>query len=205
MKKEDIIYRMQNKMLYFESDAFLEGKVKKLETLKDFNNTRPSEDRRRFQLLYELFKSLGENCVIEPPLYANWGGANVSIGDNFYANFNLTLVDDAEIKIGNNVMIGPNVTIATACHPISPSLREKGCQYNLPVTIEDNVWIGSGVSVLPGVTIHKNSIIGAGSIVTKDIPENVIAFGNPCKVSRKINERDDKFYNKDMKIDLQLD
>ncbi|MCK9191055.1 MAG: sugar O-acetyltransferase [Sphaerochaetaceae bacterium] len=205
MKKEDIIYRMQNKMLYFESDAFLEGKVKKLETLKDFNNTRPSEDGRRFQLLYELFKRLGENCVIEPPLHANWGGANVSIGDNFYANFNLTLVDDAEIKIGNNVMIGPNVTIATACHPISPALREKGCQYNLPVTIEDNVWIGAGVSVLPGVTIHKNSIIGAGSIVTKDVPENVIAFGNPCKVSRKINERDDKFYNRDMEIDLPLD
>ena len=205
MEKDDILYRMNNIMLYFESDEVLDEKVKKLENLKDFNNTRPSENRRRFQLLEDLFKSIGENCVIEPPMHANWGGANVTIGDNFYANFNLTLVDDAEITIGNRVMIGPNVTIATACHPISPALREKGCQYNLPVVIEDNVWIGAGVTVLPGVTIHKNSIIGAGSIVTKDIPENVIAFGNPCKVSRKITERDDKYYNKDMEIDVPLD
>lgn len=202
MTKEEIIYKMQNKEIYFESTELLEDQARALENLRDFNNTRPSEIHRREKLLYEMFGKIGEECYIEPPLHANWGGRNVYIGNNFYANFNLTLVDDCDIKIGNNVMLGPNVTLACGTHPISPTLRLRGAQYNLPIIIEDNVWIGGNVIVCPGVTIHKNSVIGAGSVVTKDIPEDVIAFGVPCTVQRKITAQDELFYNKDMKIDV---
>ncbi|EGQ9146612.1 hypothetical protein GEZ23_17740 [Vibrio parahaemolyticus] len=118
-----------------------------------------------------------------------------------YANFNLTLVDDTYIYIGNSVMIGPNVTIATAGHPIEPDLRREVAQFNIPVHIEDNVWIGANSVVLPGVTIGENSVIGAGSVVTKDIPSNVVAVGNPCRVLREIGEHDREFYFKDRKVE----
>ncbi|EGQ9054321.1 hypothetical protein GEN90_19755 [Vibrio parahaemolyticus] len=118
-----------------------------------------------------------------------------------YANFNLTLVDDTYIYIGNSVMIGPNVTIATAGHPIEPDLRREVAQFNIPVHIEDNVWIGANSVVLPGVTIGENSVIGAGSVVTKDIPSNVVAVGNPCRVLREIGEHDREFYFKERKVE----
>ena len=111
-------------------------------------------------------------------------------------------MDDTHIYIGDHVMIAPNVTIATGTHPISPKLRQKGIQYNLPVHIGKNVWIGSGVQIMPGVTIGENTIIGAGSVVTKDIPSDVVAFGNPCKVVREISERDNQYYRKNIKIDM---
>ncbi|MDW2205228.1 sugar O-acetyltransferase, partial [Vibrio sp. 1636] len=136
----------------------------------------------------------------EPPLRANWG-RHTYLGDNVYANFNLTLVDDTYIYIGNSVMIGPNVTIATAGHPIEPDLRREVAQFNIPVHIEDNVWIGANSVVLPGVTIGENSVIGAGSVVTKDIPSNVVAVGNPCRVLREIGEHDREFYFKDRKVE----
>lgn len=202
MTKEEIIYRMQNKKLYFNTPESLEEQAQYLENLKDFNNTRPSEIYRRKRLLYDMFAKIGEGCYIEPPLNASWGGKNVYIGDHFYANFNLTLIDDCDIKIGNNVLMGPNVTLDCGTHPISPTLRLKSAQYNLPIIIEDNVWIGANVIILPGVTIHKNSVIGAGSVVTKDIPENVVAFGVPCSVQREINEQDELYYNTDMEIDV---
>ena len=145
---------------------------------------------------------LGENCYIESPLHTNWG-RHTHFGNNVYANFNLTLVDDTDIFIGDSVMIGPNVTIATAGHPIDPELRKKVAQYNIPVRIGNNVWIGAGAVVLPGVSIGENTVIGAGSIVTKDIPANVVAVGNPCRVLREINERDKIYYYKDMKIDIK--
>ena len=144
----------------------------------------------------------GEDCYIEPPLRANWGGHHVHFGKRVYANFNLTLVDDTHIYVGDYTMIGPNVTIATAGHPILPELREKNYQYNIPVHIGKNCWLGAGVIVLPGVTIGDNTVIGAGSIVTKDIPANVVAVGNPCRVLREINERDREYYFKDRKIQL---
>lgn len=115
----------------------------------------------------------------------------------------MTLVDDTDIFIGASVMIGPNVTIATAGHPIDPELRKKVAQYNIPVRIGNNVWIGAGAVVLPGVSIGENTVIGAGSIVTKDIPANVVAVGNPCRVLREINEIDKTYYYKDMKIDIK--
>ena len=121
-------------------------------------------------------------------------------GKGVYANFNLTLVDDNHIYIGDSTLLGPNVVIATAGHPILPELREKGYQYNIPVRIGKNCWLGAGVVVLPGVTIGDNSVIGAGSIVTKDIPSNVVAYGNPCRVIREISEHDREYYFKDRKI-----
>lgn len=124
-------------------------------------------------------------------------------GHQVYANFNLTLVDDYSIHVGNYVMFAPNVTIATGKHPIHPELRQKQAQYNLPVTIEDNVWIGAGSIILPGVTIGKNLVIGAGSIVTKNIPANVVAVGNPCRILREINEYNLQYYHKNKKIDIK--
>ena len=131
-------------------------------------------------------------------------GARILIfGNNVYANFNLTLVDDTDIFVGNSVMFGPNVTIATAGHPIDPELRAKVAQFNIPVNIGNNVWIGAGAIIMPGVNIGDNSVIGAGSVVTKDIPANVVAVGNPCRVMREISERDKIYYYKDRIIDIE--
>lgn len=165
-----------------------------MELMYDYNGTRPHEQERRAELLKKMFASVGKECYIEPPFHANWGGRHVHLGDKVYANFNLTLVDDTFIYIGDNTMIGPNVTLTTAGHPVKPELRREGYQYNFPITIGKNVWIGAGVTVLPGVTIGDNSVIGAGSVVTRDIPANVVAMGVPCRVKREIGEHDDRYY-----------
>ena len=165
-----------------------------LEKLFDYNQTRPSEAERRAALLHEMFAEIGEGCYIEPPFHANWAGRFVHFGKNIYANFGLTLVDDTHIYVGDNVMFGPNVVIATAGHPILPELREQGLQYNAAVHIGKNCWIGAGALVMPGVTIGEGSVIGAGSVVTKDIPSGVIAVGNPCRVLREITEADKRKY-----------
>ena len=156
--------------------------------LYQFNATGPDEQDRRNELMEKMFAEIGKDCYIEPPLRANWGGHFVHLGDRVYSNFNLTLVDDTDIYIGSYTMIGPNVVIATACHPEEPQLRRARLQYNKPVVIGENVWIGSGAIILPGVTIGDNSIVGAGSVVTRDIPANVVAVGNPCRVLREIKE-----------------
>lgn len=176
--------------------------VKCLEKLYEYNATRPSESEKRQKLMTEMFADIGENCYIEPPLHANWGGKNVHLGKFVYANFNVTFVDDTHIYIGDYTMIAPNVVIATAAHPILPELREKQYQYNMPVKIGRNCWLGAGVIVLPGVTVGDNTVIGAGSVVTKDIPANVVAVGNPCRVLRKISDHDKEYYYKDRKINL---
>ena len=149
-----------------------------------------------------MFAEIGEDCYIEPPFHANWGGSHVHFGSKVYANFGLTLVDDGNIFVGDNVMFGPNVTVATAGHPILPALREKALQYNADVYIGNNVWIGAGAVIVPGVRIGDDSVIGAGSVVTRDIPENVVAVGSPCRVLRQIDDRDSVYYFKDRKIDL---
>ena len=172
-----------------------------MELLYDFNATRPSETEKRTELLKKMFAEIGEGCWIEPPFHANWGGHNVHFGKGVYANFNLTVVDDTHIYVGDHTMIGPNVTIATGGHPVLPALRERGMQYNMPVRIGKNCWIGAGALIMPGVTIGDNSVIGAGSVVTRDIPANVVAVGNPCRVMREIGERDREFYYRDRKID----
>ncbi len=194
--------RMQSGKLYFCTDEEIaKEQLECLEILYDYNHTRPSESQKREQILKNLLAEIGENCYIEPPLHANWG-KYTHFGNNVYANFNLTLVDDTDIFVGDNVMFGPNVIIATAGHPVDPPLREKVAQFNIPVRIGKNVWIGAGAIVLPGVTIGDHSVIGAGSVVTKDIPPNVVAVGNPCRVLREINDRDKEYYYKYLKIDL---
>jgi galactoside O-acetyltransferase len=192
----DLEDKLHSQQVYFYDDALESQQTQCLERLYDFNHTRPSEQDKRQQMMKELFAEVGTGCYIEPPLQANWG-RYTHLGDNVYANFNLTLVDDTHIYIGSYVMIGPNVTIATAGHPIEPSLRKRVAQFNLPVHIKSNVWIGANSVVLPGVTIGENSVIGAGSVVTKDIPANVVAVGSPCTVLRPIDERDQTYYYKD--------
>lgn len=191
------------KIYYPSSDEIMREQLMCLDKLYDFNATRPAEQQKHSEMLKNMFAEIGENCYIEPPLHSNWGGRHVHFGKNVYANFNLTLVDDTHIYIGDYTMLGPNVIIATAGHPILPELREKAYQYNLPVHIGRNCWLGAGVVVLPGVTIGDNTVIGAGSIVTKDIPANVVAVGNPCRVMRPINDRDKEYYYKDRKINLR--
>ena len=171
------------------------------EKLYDFNQTRPGELEKRAVMLKEMFAEIGEGCYIEPPLHSNFGGHHVHFGKNVYANYGLTLVDDTHIYVGDHTMFGPNVTIATAGHPIEPSLRRQGLQYNMPVHIGKNCWLGAGVIVLPGITIGDNVVIGAGSVVTKDLPSNVVAVGNPCRILREVGERDREYYFKDREID----
>ena len=197
--------RMHCGMLYYPSgDDVMTEQLECLDKLYDFNQTRPSELDKRAAMLKEMFAEIGEDCYIEPPFHANWGGHHVHFSNSVYANFNLTMVDDTHIYVGDYTMFGPNVTVATAGHPINPELRSKAYQYNMPVHIGKNCWLGAGVVVLPGVTIGDNVVIGAGSIVTKDIPSNVIAVGNPCKVLREIGERDRIYYFKDRKIDDEI-
>lgn len=197
--------RMHSGELYLPKDMEIVGRqIQCLDRLYDFNSTRPTETERREQLLSEMFAEIGEGCYIEPPFHANFGGAHVHFGNNIYANFNLTCVDDTHIYVGDCTMFGPNVTVATAGHPILPSLREHGYQYNAPVKIGRNCWIGAGAVILPGVTVGDNVVIGAGSVVTKDIPSDVVAVGNPCKVLRKVGEKDREFYFKNRRIDYSV-
>ena len=171
-----------------------------LDLLFEYNSLRPSETEKKTALLKKMFAEIGEGCYIETPFHANFGGAHVHFGKNIYANFNLTLVDDTHIYVGDNTMFGPNVTLATAGHPVLPELREKGYQFNIPIQIGKNCWIGAGSVILPGVTVGDGSVIGAGSVVTKDIPSGVVAVGNPCRVLRKIGDRDREYYYKDLRI-----
>lgn len=194
--------KMTSGVLYLpEDESIMAEQTLCLDRLYEYNQTRPTEGKRRAALLQEMFAEIGENCYIEPPLHANWGGKHCHFGKHVYANFNLTLVDDTHIYVGDHTMLAPNVVVATAGHPILPVLREKAFQYNMPVHIGRNCWIGAGALILPGVTIGDNTVIGAGSVVTQDIPANVVAVGNPCRVMREIGERDREFYFKDCRID----
>lgn len=195
--------KMHSGEIYDPNDSdIMSEQAKCLEKLYDFNATRPCEFNKRQKLLKEMFAEIGEDCYIEPPLRANWGGKHIHFGDSVYANFNLTCVDDTHIYVGDCTMFAPNVVLATAGHPILPELREKAYQFNMPIHIGRNCWLGAGVIVMPGVTIGDNTVIGAGSVVTKDIPSDVVAVGNPCKVLRPIGERDKEYYYKDRKINL---
>lgn len=204
MDLEQKMEKMHNGAIYYPSDEeIMHEQALCLEKLYDYNATRPSEYQKRTALLKEMFAEIGENCYIEPPFHANWGGRHVHFGNNVYANFNLTCVDDTHIYVGDSTMFAPNVTLASAAHPIDPALRQKAYQYNMPVHIGKNCWLGAGVIVLPGVTIGDNTVVGAGSVVTKDLPANVVAVGNPCRVLRPIGERDRTYYYKDRKIDYE--
>ena len=201
----DIWEEMKSGALYVTSDEELMSvQTECLDRLYDYNHTRPTQGEKRAALLREMFAEIGDGCYIEPPLHANWGGRHVHFGKHVYANFHLTLVDDTDIYVGDYTMFGPNVTVATAGHPILPALREQVYQYNMPIWIGRNCWIGAGAILLPGVHIGDGTVIGAGSVVTKDIPANVVAVGNPCRVLRPIGARDREYYFKERKIPPEL-
>lgn len=193
--------KMHNGALYFPNDdAIMVEQLACLDRLEKFNRIPSSKLKKRQKMLKEMFAEVGEGCYIQSSFHSNFGGKHCHWGNYVYANFNLTMVDDTHIYVGDNTMFGPNVTLATAGHPILPELRAKGLQYNAPIHIGKNCWLGAGVVVLPGITIGDNVVIGAGSIVTKDLPSNVVAVGNPCKILREVGERDKEYYFKDRKI-----
>ena len=184
-----------------QEKALEEERIQCKEVLYDYNNTRPRETEKRLQMLKGLLGDCGDKVYIETPLHMSYG-SHVHLEESFYANFNLVVVDDGEVFIGDKTMIGPNVTICTTGHPADAHYREMVAHYSLPIHIGKNVWIGAHAVILPGVTIGDNSIIGAGSIVTHDISANVVAVGNPCRVMREIGERDKEYYFRDLKVDL---
>ena len=202
----DIREKQHGGQLYLPGDESLQREqLRCLDRLYEFNQIRPSDLERKTALLKEMFAELGEDCYIETPFHANWGGRHVHFGSNIYANFNLTLVDDTHIYVGDFTQFGPNVVLATAGHPIDPELRERYYQYNAPIRIGRNCWLGANVVVVPGVTIGDNVVVGAGSVVTKDLPSNVVAVGNPCRILREVNDHDREYYFRDRKIgDCQL-
>lgn len=205
MDSKEAKKRMMEGRIYPPGDEeIMAEQVVCMQKLWEYNQIQPKDMDKRFAKLQDMFAEIGEGSYIEPPLHANFGGKHVHFGKNVYANYNLTMVDDSHIYVGDNTMIGPNVTIATAGHPIDPALRDVQAQFNMEVHIGRNVWLGGGCVLLPGVSIGDNTVIGAGSIVTKDIPANVVAYGNPCQVIREIGEHDRKYYYRDRKVDVEV-
>ena len=201
----DIREKQHSGMLYLPGDESLQREqLQCLDRLHAFNQLRPSQLEEKTAMLREMFAEIGEDCYIETPFHANFGGKHVHFGKNIYANFNLTLVDDTHIYVGDYTQFGPNVVLATAGHPICPELREQLYQYNAPICVGRNCWLGANVVVVPGVTIGDNVVVGAGSVVTRDLPDNVVAVGNPCRILREVNDHDREYYFKDRKIDLNL-
>ena len=197
--------KMQHGALYQCSDeSLLREQAQLAALLYELNHTPPTQPERRTALLKQLFAEFGEGSYIELPFHANWGGRHVHFGKHVYANFNLTAVDDGDIYVGDDTQFGPNVVLTTAGHPIEPMLRQQAYQYNFPIHIGKNCWIGAGVCILPGVTIGDNAVIGAGSVVTKDIPSGVVAVGNPCRVLRAVGEHDREYYFRDHRIPEEL-
>lgn len=196
--------RMTKCLIYDPTDEEITAEqVPFQDQLWEFNQLKPSDCEKKQKYMKEVFAECGENCYIELPFHANWGGHHVHFGSDIYVNSNLTLVDDGHIYIGDKVMIGPNVTIATANHPIDPELRSRALQYNKDVWIGENAWIGAGAIIVPGVHIGRDTVIGAGSVVTKDIPDHVVAVGNPCRVLREISDRDKEYFYKNERIDRE--
>lgn len=188
--------------------AWLDGLEEEREECKrkvyEFNMLPPKDRGKIPEMLKELLGKTGEHVWIEAPFHCDYGW-NIEVGENFFANYNLTILDVGKVTIGKNVQMAPSVSIYTAGHPVHPDSRNTGYEYGIPITIGDNVWIGGNVVILPGVTIGDNVIIGAGSVVSKDIPANRIAAGNPCKVLREITEEDRKYYYKDREFDVPIE
>lgn len=183
-------------------DGLAEERLECRRKVHRFNNLDPTQTEEADRLIHEIFGKTGEHINVEPPIRFDYG-KNTEVGDNFFANFNTVILDVAKVVIGKNVMFAPNVSIYTAGHPLHPDSRNSGYEYGIPITIGDNVWMGGNSVVLPGVHIGNNVVIGAGSVVTKDIPDNVVAAGNPCRVIREITEADRKFYFKDREFDVE--
>ena len=199
--------RMEAGLIYdCGSDEIMPEQMQYQDALWRFNHMGPSEFEERQKLMKEIFAECGENTFLQGPVNSNWGGRHVHLGSNIYANFNLTLVDDGHIYIGDWAQFGPNVTLTTAGHPVLPELRTgfgTVLQFNKDIHIGENAWLGAGVTVLPGVTIGEGAVIGAGSVVTRDIPANVVAVGNPCRVMREIGDRDREYFFRKEEVDWE--
>lgn len=182
-------------------DGLMEERLENQKRVYRFNLLPPDAFEEQDALIKEILGKTGERVHIMPPFHCDYG-RNIEVGEDFFANYNLVILDVGKVKIGKNAQIAPNVAIYTAGHPIHPDSRNSGYEYGIPVTIGDNVWLGGNVCIMPGVTIGDNAVIGAGSVVTKDIPSNVIAAGNPCRVIRPITEADRDYYYKDRKFDV---
>lgn len=174
------------------------------EVMFDYNNTRPTHRERKHELLAGLLGTMKSRVLMESPVHMSYG-SNVHLLGSFYSNYGLSIVDDMPIYIGNRVMFGPNVTLSATGHPVYPEYRLRGAHFSLPITIGDHVWVGANAVILPGVTIGENTVIGAGSVVTRDIPANVIAMGVPCRVIREIGDHDKEYYHKEMKVNFDFD
>lgn len=178
--------KMANGILYDANDQELkQDRLRMKKLLFEYNRLAPEQEKERELLLRKAMGRAGADFLIEPPFYCDYG-YHIEFGEHFYANTGLVILDGAKVTIGNHVLIGPNVGIYTAGHPLETDIRDQGMEYAYPVVIGDHVWIGGGVQIVPGVCIGDNSVIGAGSVVTKDIPANVIAAGNPCRVLRTL-------------------
>lgn len=176
----------------------LENKMK----IYHFNQCPPHETKKIEEYIRSIFGKAGKNVLVLAPFHCDYG-KHIEVGDNFVANYNCVILDVAKVRIGDNVMFGPNVSLFTAGHPVHPGSRNSGYEYGIGITIGNNVWIGGHTAVNPGINIGNNAVIGSGSVVTKDIPDNVVAVGNPCRVVRTITEEDRHFYYKDRKFDVE--
>lgn len=186
--------KMLSQKPYIASDPELsKERMLAQKTCFEINSLSPEFVEKRNQLLKNLLGSVKDNFYVEPPFHCDYG-YNISIGEKFYSNYNLIILDCGKVSIGDNVMLAPNVSIYTAGHPIDAEMRNKEWEYAIPVKIGNNVWIGGNTVINPGISIGDNTVIGSGSVLTKDIPSNVIAAGNPCKVIRKITEEDRQYY-----------
>ena len=182
-------------------DGLAEERLENKKRIYKYNNLPPEAEKEQEELIKEILGKTGENVHIEAPFHCDYG-YNIEVGENFFANYNLTVLDVGKVRIGKNAQIAPNVSIYTAGHPIHPDSRNSGYEYGIEVAIGDNVWIGGNVCIMPGVTVGDNVVIGAGSVVTKDIPDSVIAVGNPCRVVRAITDDDRDFYYRDRRFDV---
>lgn len=196
----DNIYRRDHEMAYISDDAVVAQQKETKKAVREYNEAMPFDPEKGMEYLERTGLKHKKNVYFEPPFHCEYG-SHIEVGENFYANTHCVMLDVGKITIGDNVMFGPNVGIYTAGHPIHPESRNSAFEYGIPVTIGDNVWIGGSCCVLPGVKIGNNVVIGAGSVVTKDIPDNVCAAGNPCCVIREITDADKPYYFKDRKFD----
>lgn len=194
--------RRDLEMPYIADESVFEEMKITRRLLQKFNLTDCLDFEKLNQLIHQIIGKMGKNCCFNQPFYCDYG-SHISVGDNFFANYNCTILDVAKVKIGNNVFFAPDVSVFTAGHPIHPVARNSMYEYGIPVTIGNNVWIGGNTVICPGVTIGDNAVIGAGSLVTKDVPSNVVAAGNPCKVIREITDEDMQYYYKDQRFDQE--
>ncbi|GAA2227994.1 sugar O-acetyltransferase [Herbiconiux moechotypicola] len=188
-RRREVLDRIARGLVYSESEAAFQAPQRRTDLVFEYNHTPPSHEAERRALLEAIFGSVGARTVLTPPFHAGFG-SNTHLGDDFFGNANLSFVDDVEIRIGDGVMIAPNVTLTTTGHPVHPARRVDFARFSEPITIEDRVWIGSNAVVLPGVRIGYGSVIGAGSVVSRDVPPMVVAVGVPCRVVREITEAD---------------